>query len=220
MSELAIVIAGGGTGGHLYPGIAVAREILRRIAGRCSAVPHEAEDLIQDILLAAIETGRDCADPGFLPWAAGTLRNRARFAARTAVRRKRRESVYAREHEPSAQTWPRLSDEFIRTLPRSRQVVSLLINLGMGRCEIAYLLGLSDMALRQRIAGVRRALAAFAGAPTTDQPWLLSANGLARRALKASLPRHGERRFAVRDPDGLPIFFAARGHVSADDGNQ
>lgn len=30
MSELRIVIAGGGTGGHLYPGIAVAREILRR----------------------------------------------------------------------------------------------------------------------------------------------------------------------------------------------
>jgi DNA-directed RNA polymerase specialized sigma24 family protein len=184
-------------------------EALRRVAARCSVISHEAEDLVQDVLLSAIEKNRDCGDPSFLPWAAGAVRNSARFAARTAARRKRREHAYAVEHERPARSVPLFTDTFLASLPPSRRVVALLINLGMGRREIAYLLGLSDMAMRQRIAGVRKAVADFAGEAASGPRASSPANGLARRALKASLPKCGERRFAVRDPDGLPIFFSA-----------
>ena len=185
-------------------------ETLIRVAVRCSAIRHEAEDLVQDVLLCAIEKNRDCSDPTFLRWASGAIRNRARFAARTAVRRKRREHAYAAEHDHSAHSLPRFPDTFIVTLPRSRRVLALLINLGMGRSEIAYLLGLSDMAIRQRIAGVRKAFSLFAGEAGSNPPASFPADGLARRALKASLPKGGQRQFAVRDPDGTPIFFSSQ----------
>jgi DNA-directed RNA polymerase specialized sigma24 family protein len=183
-------------------------------------VPHEADDLVQDVLLSAIEKNRDCGDPGFLPWASGAIRNCARFAARTAARRKRRERAYACDHEHAVHSLPRFPDSFIATLPRSRRVVALLINLGLGRREIAYLLGLSDMAMRQRIAGVRKAFADSAGEAQSDPHAPFPANGLARRALKASLPRRRDRSFAVRDPDGVPLFFSAGGHVSGAGGNR
>jgi DNA-directed RNA polymerase specialized sigma24 family protein len=93
-------------------------EALMQMAARCSPIRHEAEDLVQDVLLAAIEKGRDCGDSSFLRWAAGAVRNRARFVARTAVRRKRREYTYAVEHERSADSLPRFPEAFVITLPR------------------------------------------------------------------------------------------------------
>lgn len=194
-------------------------------AARRSASPQEAEDLVQEVLLSAFEKKHDCADPAFLAWASGAIRNSGRFSARTAARRLRREHAYAiehasrLEHERSDARPPRFSSAFLAALPRSRRVVALLINLGMGRREIAYLLGLSDVALRQRVAGVRAAFAAFAGDPEGGSAPVSSLDGPARRALKASLPRRHARRFGVRDPDGLPIFFAVSDHALGTGGN-
>ena len=35
---------------------------MMQMAARCSPIPHKAEDLVHDVLLAAIEKGRDCGD--------------------------------------------------------------------------------------------------------------------------------------------------------------
>ena len=68
---LTVVIAGGGTGGHLYPGIAVAREILRRVPGarvsfagtsrglEARVVPREGFEL--DVIRSAGLKGRSMA---------------------------------------------------------------------------------------------------------------------------------------------------------------
>lgn len=194
-------------------------EVLRRVAKRCSAVPHEAEDLVQEVLLAAIEKQRDWNDPQFLPWAAGAVRNWATFAARTAARRRKREHSYAVHWPQPADVVPALPESFIAGLPRSRRVVARLVNLGMSRAEIAYLLQLSDAALRQRISGVRRAFAAFTGESESDPQIASPPDGRARRALKASLPMHARPIFGIRDPDGNPLFFTASGHVSDLGGN-
>ena len=196
---------------------------LKKIAARHSRVAHEAEDLVQDILLAAIETGRDCGDPRFLPWACGAIRNRARFAARSAARRRQREHVHAADGSREPLPTLRFSDTFVAVLPRSQRIVALLINLGMGRREIGYLLGLTDVALRQRVKELKRAFAGFGAAETwvTGDPISGSPpDGPARRALKADLPKSGSRRFAIRDPDGLPLFFANAAHISGRLGNK
>lgn len=191
---------------------------LRKIAERHSRVGHEADDLVQDILLAAIELGRDLTEPSFLPWASGAIRNRAAFVARTAARRRKREMANGISDSQAAPS-PKVPEEVLSALPPSRRVVALLINLGMERAEIGYLLGLSDVALRQRLSGLRKALSGCneidALSPTSEH----RADGLARRVLKSSLPATAQRTFAIRDPDGNPIFFSRRDHISGPSSN-
>jgi DNA-directed RNA polymerase specialized sigma24 family protein len=192
---------------------------LRQCARRHSRVAHEADDLLQDVLLSALAAGRRITDPGFVAWAKGAIRNHARFTARTAARRRLREAASpVPDGVPDAP--PRFSPLFIASLPPAQRVLALLVNLGLGRAEITHLLGVSDMAFRQRLSGLRRAFDAFgAEAASCDGFSPLSADGPARRSLKQALKPHAPRAFAIRDPDGIPIFFSRRDHVSPEDGN-
>ena len=190
------------------------------MAARHSRVAHEVDDVIQDVLLAAVAEGRDTGDSGFAAWAAGAIRLRSRFLARTAARRLRREHASAASPQPARQRPAlRLPKTFVDRLAPSRRVLALLINLGMDRREIAYLLGLNDVALRQRIAGLRKAAAAEGLRPLPVLERDAEApRGLIRRALKAALPPRTIRQFAVRDPDGMTILVSGS-HILEGGGN-
>jgi hypothetical protein len=125
-----------------------------------------------------------------------TLRRLGRMAsrqARTAGRRRRRDASFAEEAaveaaEPLASE-PRLPRRFIDSLPTSVRTIALLINAGLGRAEIASVLGISDLALRQRISCLRKAWRASGGDPDYAEPLQRLPCGLLRRSLKTTLVR-------------------------------
>ncbi len=91
----------------------------------------------------------------------------------------------------------------LAALPSALRVVALLVVTGHSRQEIAYLLDLTDAALRQRIVALRRRLrAAGLSAPADFAGLGLGlAYGRIRDALLPQLLRQGGV-FASHDPDG------------------
>lgn len=193
---------------------------LRRMALRYADSPDEADDLVQDMLLAAIEQQRVRDGAGFQAWASGVFRRRAMFIARTEGRRRRREGSYAADAAPSRDSSRILPRRFIDTLPPSLQTVALLASVGLGRAEIASLLGITDTALRQRISGVRRAWRNSGESPEIAElpRGYPLRSALRRRSLKDGLVRLPSARFAIADPDGHSLYFGAA-HISTVCGN-
>lgn len=175
---------------------------LLRAAHRHSRSPAEAEDLVQDALLAAVAAGRDPGAPGGAAWLAGTIRNQAAFAARSAVRRRRRDTDWqAVDRSASAADDP--LEPILQSLPPATKSVAALAFSGHSRAEIRYLLRITDTALRQRLTDLKRALREQGIAPPQSTPGLmLDLNyGRIRDSLLAKLVREGGL-FASHDPDG------------------
>jgi RNA polymerase sigma-70 factor (ECF subfamily) len=176
------------------------------LARRWSRRPDEAEDIVQEALLVAVGAGR--ADLSHEPdrrWLAGVIRNRARMAARTATRRSGRDSAWQSSHaEPPVEDPADTAfAAALPGLPPALKSLAALVLTGHSRREIAYLLKLTDPALRQRVAALKRFVARNGIAMPADMAGLTLdlAYGRIRDALVPALQRHGGA-FASHDPDG------------------
>lgn len=192
---------------------------LRRMASRRARTADEADDLVQDTLLAALEGGRNIDGGQFFAWASGVLERRALFVARTAGRRRRRDTLFASgAAAETALPERRIPRRFIDSLPPSVRSVALLVNAGLGRAEISGVLGISNVALRQRISLLRRLWRLSGSQPDHSEPSQPPPCGLLRRSLKATLVRLPRGRSGIVDPDGHQIFLSVA-HSSPTRGN-
>ena len=190
---------------HAYPD-------LLRYARRVSKRADEAEDILQSVLLSAVKHGRaDLNVESNRRWLMGAIRKHAAFEARSAVRRRKRESAFypTGPEGPANTDFSRLCD----ALPPALRTTARLIGAGHTKPEILWLLRISYMALRQRIADIRRRLRAF-NLSADDVAGLRGplAFGLIRRHLLT--PARADGVFlASHDPDGH-VFILGRASQS------
>lgn len=176
---------------------------LRLYARKVALRNDEAEDLLQTVLLAAIEAGRaDISCINNRRWLMGALRKRAAFDARSAIRRRRREACATLVGDLKKET--RVSAaEFVRTLSPNLRTTALLALTGHSRAEVAWLLRVSDAALRQRILQIKRRWADFDGRQVLEAGGLKGelAFGRIRQAL-LKVPQGDNLMLASHDPNG------------------
>ncbi len=201
--------------------LALYRELLAQ-ARRLTRRDHEAEDLVQDALLAALETGR--ADPA---WLSGVIRNQAAMAARGAARRRRRETESAAD-APAIEA-PAAPDPkpLLQRLPPAARRVAVLALHGLSADEIRWILQLTPAAFRQRLTSIRKTIGtlppelrgeSLALAYVRDPARAVDLQfGLVRRALKSAL--HGAAGLGTHDLDGHLLVIRAAAHAWPSRGN-
>lgn len=178
---------------------------LLRVAQRHTRRADEAADLLHEALLEAVKAGRtDLSDRATQRWLSGVIGNKAKLLARGAARRIRRETEWLDARAPQEQAGdPADLAGVLGGLPPALRALAALALTGHNRREIAYLLGLPDTALRQRVRALKlhlqgRGLGMPAGLPGLN---LDLGYGRIRDMLLPLLLRQGGA-FASHDPDG------------------
>ncbi len=177
-------------------------ELLRQ-ARRVARRSDEAEDLLQTVLLAAVEAGRqDLSRPENRRWMQGALRKRAAFDARTAIRRRQRENRW-HDGASDASEPGELPTAFLATLSPALRTTALLALTGHTRVEIIWLQRLSDAAFRQRICEIRQRWRNSGHGRIDDMAGLSGRlpYGRIRVALLKPVHRH-QATLGSHDPDG------------------
>ncbi len=159
---------------------------------------------MQFVLLATIEAGRtDIACIKNRRWLMGALRKRALFDARATVRRRNRErsiEVHQSETPSKPADFPA---RFVRALSPRLRTTALLALSGHSKVEIAWLLKLSDPALRQRIAEIRKRWYLFGSDNMVEFTGLNGEFAFGRmRAALLKPVRHAGAVLASHDTDG------------------
>jgi DNA-directed RNA polymerase specialized sigma24 family protein len=207
---------------------------LRSEARRHARDAADADDLVQDALLIALEQGRDALDATSLPWLAGVIRHRAAMQARSAIRRRRRDAAFtvapgAEDEAAPSQAEPGVAAPhgLLSRLPPAARRVAVLALHGLDADEIRWILGIRDTAFRQRLTRIRQVLGALPPAQRAESMALAYMRdparsvelqfGLIRRALKAALG--GRDGLGSHDPDGHLLVLRTHAHTSAGGGN-
>ncbi len=151
------------------------------------------------------------------------MRNINAMNLRSRTRRRKREAAL-----PAPQVASEKPDAdphaLIGHLPRALAIVALLALSGHTRAEIRHLLRISDDALRQRVATLRKSLTGRSPAPSNEWSSGLSGNlafGSIRKSL-LPLTRKADILLASHDPDGhvLAIKIRRPPHKPAIGGNR
>lgn len=205
---------------------------LRSEARRHARDAADADDLVQDALLVALEQGRDALDAASLPWLSGVIRHRAAMQARSGIRRRRRDAAFAVPTDPAAVApappeATTAAGALLARLPPAARRVAVLALHGLAAGEIRWILGIRDTAFRQRLTCIRKVLGALPPAQRAETMALACVRdparsvdlqfGLVRRALKAAL--HGRDGLGSHDPDGHLLVVRGRAHVVPGGGN-